>query len=254
MRLLIICLWLPFIGLSQEVVRYTPEGHSHNDYAGPRPFHAAYEQGFGSIEADIWLVNDTLWVGHTLFDLKDKRTLDSLYLVPLGGAVNKNKGNPYPESRRSLQMMIDVKTAALPTLQKLVSDLEKHPELTKNRKISWVISGNRPPDSLFSKYPPFIGFDGDLFRTYTADALERIPMMSADLARITTWKGQGSPEDSSILKLNSLINQAHRLHKTTRFWNAPDNEASWSILIGLGADLINTDHIEELAVFRARKK
>ena len=57
--------------------------HSHNDYAQEKLFHLAYNEGFGSIEADIHLVNSTLLVGHDTKDLKATNTLESLYLKPL---------------------------------------------------------------------------------------------------------------------------------------------------------------------------
>ena len=50
---------------------YTPSNaHSHNDYENPIPFFTAYEQGFGSIEADIFYFNDSLFVGHTFGDIQ----------------------------------------------------------------------------------------------------------------------------------------------------------------------------------------
>ena len=33
-----------------------PVAHAHNDYEHARPLHDALARGFGSVEADIWLV------------------------------------------------------------------------------------------------------------------------------------------------------------------------------------------------------
>ena len=81
---------------------YTPQNaHSHNDYAQEKLFHLAYNEGFGSIEADIHLVNSTLLVGHDTKDLKATNTLESLYLKPLVA---------YNQLDRKLQLLIDIKT------------------------------------------------------------------------------------------------------------------------------------------------
>src|ERR1700750_333937 len=40
--------------------------HSHNDYEQPTPFWMAYQEQFGSIEADIFWLNGQLIVAHNL--------------------------------------------------------------------------------------------------------------------------------------------------------------------------------------------
>ena len=57
--------------------------HSHNDYEQKNPFHEAYNEKFGSIEADVHLVEGNLLVGHDNKDLKPSRTLENLYRTPL---------------------------------------------------------------------------------------------------------------------------------------------------------------------------
>jgi hypothetical protein len=37
--------------------------HSHNDYWRDVPFYSALSVGAFSVEADVWLLNDTLYVG-----------------------------------------------------------------------------------------------------------------------------------------------------------------------------------------------
>ena len=46
-----------------------------------------------------------------------------------------------------------------------------------------------------------------------------------------------------------LANKSHALNKKIRFWAAPDNEKAWIILMRLGVDYINTDHIEAISSF-----
>src|SRR5260221_9734513 len=84
--------------------------HSHNDYENALPFQMAYDEQFGSIEADIFLQNNELIVAHDTHEVLLNRTLDKLYLQPLAAAILKNKGFVYPGNNRQLQMLIDIKT------------------------------------------------------------------------------------------------------------------------------------------------
>jgi hypothetical protein len=113
----------PSIILAQPKRYSTRNAHSHNDYEQPKPFYTAYNARFGSIEADIFLLenNSRLVVAHSRSEIQQHtRFLDSLYLRPLDSAVQANKGFPYQDTSRSLQLLIDCKTAATPTVAALV--------------------------------------------------------------------------------------------------------------------------------------
>jgi hypothetical protein len=57
---LIIILSVFFISASngQPITYAVSNAHSHNDYEQKIPFWIAYNHGFGSIEADIFLLNE----------------------------------------------------------------------------------------------------------------------------------------------------------------------------------------------------
>src|SRR4051794_7241519 len=74
--------------------------HAHNDYAHPRPLFDALDQGFTSVEADVFPVDGELLVGHNRRDLKPDRTLETLYLAPLADRVEKNSGHVFPQATR----------------------------------------------------------------------------------------------------------------------------------------------------------
>ena len=57
--------------------------HSHNDYEQRIPFWLAYDAGFGSIEADIWLRPGKLLIGHDTNEIRSGRTLEEYYIRPL---------------------------------------------------------------------------------------------------------------------------------------------------------------------------
>lgn len=232
---------------------YSPaNAHSHNDYEQTAPFHAAYEAGFGSIEADIFLQNDSLQVAHHARDIRSERTLENLYLKPLAAVIEKNQGHVYADSTRSLQLMIDIKTAALPTLARLVQVLQQYPTLIKSNSLKIVISGNRPEPSAFTSYPSWIWFDGEMSKAYSKQAFSRIVMMSDNLKTYTSWNGEGPIPNEDRTKLQKLITLIHTDNKKIRFWNAPDAVNAWNQLMKLQVDYINTDHIPALAAHLSR--
>src|SRR5437660_742306 len=61
--------------------------HAHNDYEHPRPLFDALDHRFGSVEADVFLVDGRLLVAHDPTELDPTRTLEALYLDPLAERV-----------------------------------------------------------------------------------------------------------------------------------------------------------------------
>jgi alkaline phosphatase len=254
-KLWVIVLILFVTAAKAQPVNYTvSNAHSHNDYEQKMPFWLAYNHGFGSIEADIFLLNDSLYIAHDTIELKARRTLEAYYLQPLAKVVSKNRNYPYADSTRHLQLLIDIKTDSIHTLDKLISVLQTYPALINNRMIKFVITGNRPDQSLFTSYPSFVSFDGELFKNYSKEALTRISLLSDDFKNYVQWKGAGTPTPNELAVLTTAVNKAHQLGKPVRFWDSPDFINAWKQFIHLGVDYINTDHIPELSSFLASYK
>ncbi|MBV4355696.1 alkaline phosphatase [Pinibacter aurantiacus] len=235
---------------AQPVNYGTGNAHSHNDYMNAVPFWAAYNAGFGSIEADIFLKDGQLIVAHDQEGVKLNRTLEDLYLKPLLSCIRKNDQHVYADHSKNLQMLIDIKTEAVPTLAKLVSVLQQYPELISNKNLKWVISGNRPNQEAFSSYPEFILFDGELSKKYSDAALKKVALFSDDLRNYTMWKGsKSSIPGGEMQKMKDAIKYAHDLQRPIRFWDAPDSLNAWYQFMDLQVDYINTDRINDLSSF-----
>ena len=243
--LLIVCAG----AFSQPSVYTVSNLHSHNDYEKPFPFREAYNNGFGSIEADIFLQGNALIVAHDTIQVKQGRTLDSFYLQPLAQCIEKNNGYPYSDPAKQLQLLIDVKRDSVATLKKLLEKLQAYPAITNCTAVKIVITGNRPPAASFSSWPSYIYFDGELHLDYTPEALSRIVMLSDDFKTYSSWNGKGVISSREKAVLDSMAAKAHRLQKKLRFWNAPDIINSWYGFMKLGVDFINTDHISAAAGF-----
>jgi hypothetical protein len=89
----------------------------------PFPLFTALSHGAASIEADIWLVDGELLVGHDVEDLNPKRTLRALYLDPLKDILDhanaQNSGDTMAGKLKGvwelapdmpLHLLIDIKT------------------------------------------------------------------------------------------------------------------------------------------------
>src|SRR5688572_26978052 len=134
------------------------QAHSHNDYEHSRPLWDALEQGFCSIEADIYLVDGQLLVAHDRKDVRSDRTLQALYLEPLQMLARKNRGRVYPNGP-SLTLLVDIKSEAEPTYKALEGVLQKFaPILTRFRSgkietnaVTVILSGNRPRERLLAQ-------------------------------------------------------------------------------------------------------
>lgn len=238
------------IHLHAQPLHYTVANtHSHNDYEQPAPFWMAWQQQFGSIEADIWLVGGRVLVGHDREEIKSGRTLEEYYVKPLLACIEKNNGHPYADTSRRLQMLIDVKADSVATLAALIALLDKYPALEHCPWLKWVISGNRPDPAQYATYPPFIAFDGILHAQYSPEALSRIAMMSDDLRYYTRWDSRMGIPDTELKALKDAITRSHTLHLPVRLWDAPDFPVAWHQLMQLQVDYLNTDHIADLAAY-----
>ncbi len=227
--------------------------HSHNDYANALPFYESYANQVGSVEADVYGVNNELFVAHTTSEIKPVNTLKKMYLEPLASKIKALNGTVYANNK-PLVLMIDIKTDATTTLNILLKQLYLYPEITSNSNLKIVISGNVPEPSLWEQYPDFIHFDARIGKIYSSEQLARIEMISDDLKNYTVWNGKGVLTKPDLEKLQSLIKTVHSQNKKIRFWATNDNVNTWITLMNLGADYIATDKITDLTKFIGNRK
>jgi alkaline phosphatase len=239
------------LALGQPRSYSTANAHSHNDYANPIPFYLAYQNGFGSIEADIYSIHDSLFVAHNKQDIRSTRTLSSLYLIPIEHALDSNRN-------RKLILLVDIKDdyrITLPLLEKELVSLKRFLSgQSGNRQLTIVISGNRPSPQEYKNYPLNIVFDDDLKLVHDKEEWKRVGLVSLPFYRISRWNGKEYINSEDSVKLKKVIDSVHAAKKQIRFWGAPDNEMSWELQKQLGVDLIGTDKIGELANFLRSSK
>ncbi|MFD8545271.1 phosphatidylinositol-specific phospholipase C/glycerophosphodiester phosphodiesterase family protein [Streptomyces sp. NPDC059649] len=240
-----------------------PRAHAHNDYAHPRPLLDALDHGFGSVEADIWLVDGRLLVGHEEGDLDPARTLRSLYLDPLRRRIRAQGGTVYRGSALSLQLLIDIKTAGDPTYRALARVLYRYRDLlsvcrdgrVRRGPVTAVISGDRaaraPMEAERVRHAFYDGRPEDLGTTVPASFA---PLVSASWTDTFGWQGVGPMPAHERELLRRLVAAAHAERRRLRFWATPDapgpaREAVWAALLRAGVDHLNSDDLAGLERF-----
>ncbi len=234
---LLVLLFLPILTWSQD----NPNIHSHNDYIRTAPFWEAYANGLESIETDVILLNGELYVAHETETIAPERTLKSLYLDPIQVAYELKINN-----RKPFQLLIDIKTEAYSTLEKIQEAVAPYSQLYTSSAgepplVTFVISGNRPKASDYTNYPDHILFDYQSITEIDDLPMEKIALISLSFGRFSDWNGKGRLIDSHQERLEEAIGIAHSLGKPFRFWATPDSKTSWKALSELGVDYINTD-------------
>lgn len=243
----ILILSLAAFTMSAEGIYPTSLIHSHNDYRREVPFYQAYSQHVYSIEADVFLKDGKLLVGHDIEELDETMTLESLYVNPLITLFDRNGGKPYADGS-PLQLMIELKSETEPALEAVVALLSRRrdvfdPEINP-AAVSIVITGRVPEPQHFDKYPEFVGFDGGLDVDYTPGQLERIALVSLNFRDYSNWNGKGSLVIDESRRVREAISRVHSLGKPIRFWNAPESITAYYTFYNYGVDYFNTDYPE----------
>ena len=232
--------------------------HAHNDYEHKRPLFDALDQGFGSVEADVYLVNGDLLVAHNREDCRPERNLEKLYLAPLKKRFDENK--EILSGLKTLILLIDIKSEALPTYQLLEKQMEAYkPMLTafegdeiKTNAVTIILSGNRPRDYLAKQTKRWAAIDGRLPDLAENPPRSLVPLVSDNWSLNFRWSSGDFPKDQAA-KLNEIVTKAHQQGRILRFWAIPDRQEAWNLLYDANVDLINTDHLAELATFLKTK-
>ncbi len=233
-----------------------PRAHAHNDYHHQRPLLDALDNGFGSVEADIYLVNGQLLVAHDRDRVKPERTLQSLYLEPLRERFKANGGQIH-KGMNGFMLLIDIKAEPQAVWPVLRTTLNQYRELftrftdtsTITGAVTVVLSGARPIQQVQSEPERLCGIDGRLVDLDSNPSRHLYPLVSE------SWRPTfGGFDDEQLAaadrkKLRELVSKAHAQGRRIRFWGVPDQRYAWEELHAAGVDLLNTDKLPALAEF-----
>ncbi len=229
------------LGVSAQII------HSHNDYEQKQPFFAAYDLGFDSIEADLYLKDGELCVAHDQKDVSTERTLRKLYIEPLLAKIKEHGGYPYP-NKKSLHLLLDLKKQGKEIMQVLDTQLKPYKKQLRHVKIS--ISGDMPKPEEFQNYDKMFSFDGRKSLTYSKKAFKRIYMVSASFTDFGKyWAGKEPLPQEVADKISIFVNEMHAKNKKVRLWGTPNTKLGFETLKALKVDVIGTDDLPLLRNF-----
>ncbi len=221
--------------------------HSHNDYEQKSPFDLAYNLGFDSIEADLYLKDNEIFVAHDYDKIKPGRTFKNLYLIPLLMKIKENNGYPYP-NKKPLILLLDLKKEGREIMKALFEQLKPYKSELKNVKI--VMSGDMPALNEFKNYHKMFSFDGRKGLIYTKKEFKRITFISASFLDFGKyWAGKSTMPNETYQNIDLFVKEMHDKRKMVRLWATPNTVLGFETLKKLKVDIIGTDDLELLANF-----
>ena len=152
-------------------------GHAHNDYVHHKPLFDALNNGFTSIEVDVFLHNNKLIVDHLDLSLNSKKDIEELYLRPLQKLITENDGHVYKNNATPVTIMIDFKTGG-DTYSKLLEVLRKYSDLVTvykgdrvlhQKAINILLSGNTPIATINKQDTSLVTIDASISRIGATD-------------------------------------------------------------------------------------
>ncbi len=234
-------------------------GHAHNDYEHDRPLLDALENGFCSVEVDIWLQPEGLLVAHDLGDVDPARTLQSLYLNPLRRWIQEH-GQAHEAG--PLLLLVDVKSEPASTYASLHVVLEQYTDIltvfenghVTEGAVTVVVSGNRDRAAMEAQSLRYTAMDGRLQDLGSGAPTDLIPLISVNWLSEFGWLGDEPLSEDKRAELRAVVDRAHAEGRLIRFWRIPDKVAGWGEMVDTGVDLINSDDIANLASFLAQRR
>lgn len=232
-----------------QLAQPLPNGHAHNDYEKPwKPLTKALEQGFVSIEIDVFPYKNQLKVAHVGLFLDAAQDLETMYFKPLE-TWWKEHGQFFADSQQVLTLMIDIKQNGGEAYFLLKELCEKY-AFVKDKKVQILLSGNKPYKELLADSLRDMQIDGGMGQLqnplYPAQI---VPRISAAYSSFFKWKGNGKMPTKELQQLRELVQRTHFEEKTLRFWAMPNHEKVWKLFLDEGVDWMNVDDLEGFRKF-----
>ncbi len=221
-------------------------GHAHNDYKHQHPLIDALHNGFTSIEADIYLIDNQLLVAHELNEIDSSRTLQRLYLDPLKKLVAENKGHVYKTDSLATYKALDM---VLRNYKGILTSFDTNGEYAG--PVTVIISGERPGEYMRNQKLRYAGYDGRFSDLASSDLPSFMPLISDSWDSYFSWQGKRPMPANEWKRIKSAVDSAHAKGRILRLWGVPDNPGPardniWSKLLAAGVDLISTDDLPGL--------
>lgn len=224
--------------------------HGHNDYLQPVPLRTALALGLGSVEADVFLEDGELRVGHERWQLRPGRTLCAMYLEPLRAFAAAHGGRVRADGAPFV-LLVDIKADAEAVYRRLREELAAHRTIltrfaakgVEPGAVTVILSGARPRALVEAEPSRWCALDGRLadLDAVPLPPVTLMPWISDAWQRVSDGNGADGLLPAEQARIRDLVARAHAQGRELRFWGAPDRESMWLELRRLGVDRIGTD-------------
>ncbi|HEY9225447.1 MAG TPA: hypothetical protein VIP11_02290 [Gemmatimonadaceae bacterium] len=234
--------------------------YSHNDYTNPRPLQDALSLGYQGVEADVFLVDGELRLGHDRPAAERGAAFESEYLAPLRELVMRC--GPLTADGRPFLLDVEVKEESRPAFDTLVALVARYPDLFSPRggneaeggpgePIVDIVLVGWDPQALADASPVRLGrqlrlqrADGRAVET-TDPAVRLISLdyyqrMGRWWMKVTPWRRRSW---LSTLRAVKAASPTRRI----RAYHVPVDEGVYRDLLAAGVDLIGTQNITATA-------
>lgn len=257
-------LFIYFIVVS-SYAQYLPIGHSHNDYLQKRPLYTAIENGFASIEIDLYLWKDSLLkVSHFPIGLSKKKTIEEMYFKPIESLILKKDSVFIYSQSQPLTLMIDIKSDGnktygflhpiLKKYQSYITTYTKSGDIIQHSYLKILISGNKPSiEKLAQDDIVFAKLDVSIPSSFTDCSLDSLgqyihPFIERRSSKYKRFF-KSNPTKNDSIKLRCIVKNGDALKQELRFYAAGNTKTKWMFLMNFGVDWINVDDIEKFKEF-----
>ena len=234
-----------------ECPRGTLPAYSHNDYENARPLTDALSLGFVGVEADVFLVDGVLRVGHDRRAARTGGTLEALYLAPLQALVARCRrltadGRPFFLAVELKEESAVAHDSLLTLFGRYRALLEDSPGTSAGGAVTVVLVGWQPSAASHAH-----AIDAMLGRQYrltrpdrpedSARALRdpRVRLVSLDYGKtMGRWWRTAAGRRRWLAALRAVKTSAP--DRMLRVHNVPADERIYAALLAAGVDLIGT--------------
>lgn len=263
----------PVLPLPANPEKSLARAHAHNDYEHARPLLDALEQGFTSVEADVYVLPlpaplpgalaaaAGIYVAHDVQEIRPANTLAALYLEPLKARAAANGGCILADCA-PFHLLIDAKTEAEITYRAIETELAKYGALftrfenggLRPGAVTATLSGNRPLDTMRAATSRYTFYDGRFSDLDSSEPVTLMPLISDSWTAHFGWDGRGVMPAEQKAKLVEAIAKSHGRGRRVRLYAVPDaagpeRENIWRELLAADQDQINTDDLTGLRAF-----
>ena len=212
--------------------------YAHNDYANARPLTDALALGYRGVEADVFLVDGVLRLGHDRRRARTGAPFEARYLMPLQAVLVRCA--PLQIDGAPFLLAVELKEPSRAAYDALVASLARYPAVTAAVEV--VLVGWHPGPAVLSSAPVPLGRQHRL-RTpdaVPADALDGgVRLLSLDYGKtVGRWwvRRGGRRRWLAALRATKAAHPARWL----RAHNVPVDPEVYRALLAAGVDLIGT--------------